>query len=200
MRLKIKRKSMIVVILFAILGVLWAVLTLIAQREREAAPVYIGREANSRKRALMIYNPDLFYNLDQKVCTAMAHGLAAQGWKCRVLTVADAKKVQDTSFALYVFCANTYNWAPDRPISRFIRDCSYLRGKATVAITLGSGSTQRSKHLMEQMLREKGVRIIASKTYWLMRPNEEGDTGTSNVALAEEKARNLGFAIGRDWR
>ena len=60
-----------------------------------------------------------------------------------------------------------------------------------VAITLGSGSTTRSKRLLEAALREKGTRLLASETYWLLRPNDESRMEEPNVQVALEKTRRL---------
>ena len=183
---------MIVLYIIGIILLLWLVLTLIAQMPRSSATVEIGNTGAKSRSALLVYNPDLFYDLDKKVCIAMAEGLESRDWSSRICTVSEAAKSELFAYDLYVFCANTYNWAPDRPVSDFIRNFEMIRGKPVVAITLGSGSTVRSQQLLEEMIREKGGIIMASETYWLMRPNDESRSGISNVQVAIEKSRMLG--------
>ena len=58
-----------------------------------------------------------------------------QGMNVNVATVAAANGLKNQSLDLYVFCANTYNWRPDWPVSRFINKPHPLKGKPVVAIT-----------------------------------------------------------------
>ena len=64
-----------------------------------------------------------------------------------------------------------------------------------MAITLGSGSTERAQRLLETRLLEKGAVLIASKSFWLMRPNAETRTDKPNVAIAVEMAKTLGNSV-----
>lgn len=155
----------------------------------------IGNPA-SIKKALVIYNPDLFYNLDEHICIAFAEGLFENGWYSKVATVSLAEKLSEDPFDLYVFCANTYNWAPDWPTRNFIENHSGLRGKNVVAITLGSASTERAQRVLETVIKNKGTHLIGSQVFWLMRPNDESQTEVSNVEIGVEMAREFGNKIG----
>lgn len=184
-------------LLWIIIGgvlIIWLVLTLIAQQEGKPKVQEIGREYSGRS-ALIIYNPDLFYNLDEQVCTAFANGLSEKGWKATVATVAAAKELSAQPFDLYVFCANTYNWAPDRAVSNLIKNSVGLEGKNVVAITLGSGSTARAKRNLENLISAQKANLLSSKEYWLMRPNDEAKSDRSNVETATEKAFGHGMEI-----
>ncbi len=178
------------------IAILWIILTLLAERKGAANTILIG-ELNSVKRALIVYNPDLFYNLDKQVCTSFANGLLAEGWSAKLATITAAEEMTKDTFDLYVFCANTYNWAPDWPTSRFIERHGNLENKNVLAITLGSGSTNRSQRLLEQKLREKKANIVDSQVFWLMRPNEDASTERSNVKVAVENAYGLGRKTAR---
>lgn len=177
------------------IAILWIILTILAERKGAANTIIIG-ELNSVSRSLIVYNPDLFYNLDEQVCTSFAKGLKEEGWSAKLATIAAAEMIKDT-FDLYVFCANTYNWAPDWPTSRFIKRHGNLEKKNVLAITLGSGSTKRSQRLLEQKLREKKANILDSQVFWLMRPNEGASTERSNVKVAVENAYELGRKTAR---
>lgn len=171
--------------------VVWAILTIWAEQPRIAPGMDFG-PADSRLHAWVVYNPDPFYNLDRQVCEAFASAMAGAGWHVRVRTLADSPTDFRSGTDLFAVCANTYNWAPDRPSLRFIADAVGLEGKPAVAITLGSGSTSRSKRLLESALSQKKARVLLSETYWLMRPNDEARMEDPNVEVACDKARELG--------
>jgi hypothetical protein len=172
------------------IAVFWVALTLWAQYSggRHSA-TDCGQAA--QPQVLIIYNPDPIYNLDEQVCTAFAQGLSAQNVCAKVSTVKEARK-DENSYAMYVLCANTYNWAPDWGIANFIREDERVAGAKTVAITLGAGFTDRSQRVMEELLAERGAVVLASKAYWLMRPNDENRLDEPNVNVACDMASELG--------
>lgn len=187
---------MVVLWVVGSIAFLWTLLTFLAEIKGKENIILFG-DSSSKRTAWLVYNPDLFYNLDQQVCSSFAQALAEQGWLAKVATVAAAEKMGSETVDLYVFCANTYNWAPDWPTSNYIKNHQVLQGKNAVAITLGSGSTGNSQRLLEEMLNAKEVRLLASITLWLMRPNDENDSKTSNVQMAKEKAKQLGKKIAQ---
>jgi hypothetical protein len=136
--------------------------------------------------------------LDEQVCISFAKGLGKEGWHSLVATVAAASTFKIEDFDLLVFCANTYNWSPDWPTSRFIKGLD-LEKKRVVAITLGSGSTKTSQEQLENLITNKGGHLMGSKSYWLMRPNDETRSNASNVKIANEKAEKFGEQIGIEY-
>jgi hypothetical protein len=175
-----KGKMKIVLFILGSIAILWIILTILAERKGAAKTIFIG-ELNSTRRALIVYNPDLFYNLDEQVCTSFALGLGDGGWG-------------------YVFCANTYNWKPDRPLTQYIINHPNLEKKNVAAITLGSGSTKKSQYLLEKHIKQKKGRLLDSKSYWLMKPNKEEPTKKSNVKIAVESARSFGKKIAEQLK
>lgn len=169
---------------------IWTFLTLFAEVKGKEKLFLFG-DSSSKHTALLVYNPDLFYNLDQQVCSSLAQTLAGQGWHAKVATVAAAEKMGNGEIDLFVFCANTYNWAPDWPTGNYIKNHRGLQGKNAVAITLGSGSTALSQRRLEEMLHEKQVRLLVSRSFWLMRPNDENNPNAPNVQVAKEQAKQL---------
>jgi len=190
------RKMMTLLLISGSVIVCWIALTVVAQMEGPEKLEVIESDRKINK-ALLVYNPDLFYNLDEQVCESIAAGLLAEGWSSTIATVAAAKKLDDTSFNLFVFCANTYNWAPDRPTSAFIETHSGLKGKNVIAITLGSGSTKKAQQQLEEKIREKEARLLESRAFWLMRPNDPSRSDEQNVKVALEKAHSLGQRIAQ---
>jgi hypothetical protein len=146
----------------------------------------------SNKKALILYDPDAFYNLDAQISKSFAQGLAKKGWVSKIVTISSAKNSEDEQFDLYVFCANTYNWSPGGALSNYIKKHGQLKGKNVIAITLGSGSTKRSKRILETLIKQKEAKLIDSKVFWLLRPNDELKMNESNVKVAVEMAQIFG--------
>lgn len=181
-----KFMKMILKILIIILAI-WIVLTIISEAEGKKYMFEFGEKKDSLK-VLIVYDPDPFYNLDQQVCESFAKSIAANGWFAQVASVSAAKQIDASQYNLYVFCANTYNWSPDWAITGFIKKNVSLKNKNVVAITLGGGSTERSKTVFEKLIKEQGADLIGSQTYWLWRPNDESQPTKSNVKVAVEMA------------
>lgn len=182
---------MTILVIIGSIAIVWGLLTWIAEKKGPENRFIVGKPSNT-KNALIIYDPDPFYNLDEQVCRSFGLGLADKGWKSEVVSVAALVKLDTKSVDLYVFCANTYNWAPDFAVSNYIKKSTDLQGKDVVAITLGSGSTARSKRLLEEILKEKETNLIDSKAFWLLKPNDESRTKESNVGIALELSNKFG--------
>ena len=177
-------KIFLIVILFILL--IWIATTIWAQAEGTAKIEIIGNEKSSKK-ALIVYDPDPFYNLDQQVCESFANTLKDYDWRVTVGTVKAIKKTNISSYDLYVFCANTYNWDPDWSVSRYIQRSKDLYKKNVVAITLGAGSTERSQKSLEVLIKGKSVKLLGSKSFWLLKPNDETRTDVSNIKIVNEQ-------------
>lgn len=183
----------LVKVLLAI-AVLWVLLTIWAEGVGPKKIFQVGT-GGARGTALIVYDPDPFYNLDRQVCEAFGNILADSGWKIKIASVAAAKQFNDSSVNLYVFCANTYNWAPDWAVTRFIKSDALLAGKKAVAITLGGGSTRRAKRIFENIIKNKNADLIDSKTFWLWKPNDESRMKERNVDVAVDKVRQWAKTI-----
>ncbi len=185
---------MVMVWIAGSIAFIWTFLTLFAEVKGKEKLFLFG-DSSSKRTALLVYNPDLFYNLDEQVCTSFAEALAGQGWHVKVATVAAAEKMGNQTIDLYVFCANTYNWSPDWPTANYIKKHKGLHGKNAVAITLGSGSTTISQRRLEEMLYKQQVRLLDSRSFWLLRPNDENDPKAPNIQVAKEQAGLLAKKI-----
>ena len=174
--------------IFALILLSWLLLTLWVQQGRQATSWSSSPEA-AVGSALILYNPDPIYDLDAQLARAFSEGLKEAGWASMGTAYAGIRDSVPPSYDLYVIIANTYNWAPDWPTRHFIENASWLEGKPVVALTLGSGSTARSGRLLEDMLKERRAVLIASRTFWLLRPNDESRLAESNVQVAREIVR-----------
>jgi hypothetical protein len=189
-----KNKTILILKIFFVISIIWLGLTVFAQfTGGEKTNTFGDKGAN--QNALVVYNPDPFYNLDEQVSNAFAERLAEHQWLVKVATVTSAKKLEE-AFDLYIFVANTYNWAPDWGVNGFIKNYETLDGKTAVAITLGSGSTTRSKRLLEATIQSKNAYLLESENYWLLRPNDESRMDESNVSVSLDMAKELGTKVG----
>lgn len=178
---------------------LWLVLTIIAQVKGPAASEFIGDESDSKYKAIAIYDPDPFYNLDYQVCAGIGEGLSEHGWHTEVHTVRAAEQIEAFDYDLVILCANTYNWAPDRAISNFIQKTNHINNASVLSITLGGGSTKRAQRLLDEMIEAKGGNLINTNTLWLWRPNDESRMSESNVTVAVDLAKDLGKKVAASF-
>jgi hypothetical protein len=182
--------------LLAVMGI-WVVLTIWVEMEGENRKQILGMP-QSKHRALIVYDADPIYNLDQQICTAFGRVMADSGWAVTIATVPAANDIferpsttpQDAHFDLYVLCANTYNWSPDWAITQFIKTKAPIEERNIVAITLGSGDTKRSQRLFESAIWHKQGVIFDTKSFWLSRPNDESRLKESNVTVAVSMTTN----------
>jgi len=189
-----KKSKKVVVIIVTIIAVIWTALTLYVEAEGRKYAVEFGNEG-AALNALIIYDPDPFYNLDQQVCEAVAKVLAENNWHVKVMSVSAAKEQSVTEYNLYVFCANTYNWSPDWAITGYIKKHIVVKDKNVAAITLGAGSTGRSQKVFGKLLKNRGGNLLASTTLWLWRPNNKLRMKESNVKVAVEVAEQFAVKV-----
>jgi hypothetical protein len=178
------------------IGAAWTFLTIWAERVGPKRSWELGSQT-AKKRALIIYDPDPIYNLDEQVSRSFGQALADQGMHVTISSVAAASEAANQSIDLYVFCANTYNWRPDWAVSNFIEQQPNLAGKSVVAITLGSGSTADSQNALETLIRDKKANLLDSRSLWLLKPNDEARMQESNVSVTVSMAYSWGQEIAK---
>ena len=179
-------------LLIAIL-ILWTIATFWVQYTGKEESHLLG-ESNALKSALIVYNPDPLYDLDRQVSHRFAEGLIQKGYKVKILTTGLAK-LDSGDYDLFVLCANTYNWAPDWKIMRYIKNHSILEGRNVVAITLGAGSTASAKRKLDKAIMDQGAQLLRSESLWLMRPNDESRIEENNVSVATDMAYQMALEI-----
>ncbi|MEO6285366.1 MAG: hypothetical protein ABIN80_09410 [Dyadobacter sp.] len=173
------------------IGAIWTFLTFWAEGTGPERSWKMGSQT-AKKRALIIYDPDPFYNLDEQVSRSFGKALADEGMQVTVATVAAARHLDNQPVDLYIFCANTYNWRPDWAVSNFIEKEVVLDGKSVVAITLGGGSTEASQQILEKLIVENKGKLLDSRSVWLLRPNDESKMNQSNIEVAVSMAYTWG--------
>ena len=143
-------------------GAVWTALTIWAESAGPKRSWKLGNQA-AKKRALIVYDPDPFYNLDEQVSRSFGQALADNGVQVTVATVKAVEESPEQPIDLYVFCANTYNWALDWSMSSFIRQQAHLDGKPVVAITVGSGGTESAQKALEKIILDRKANLLDSR-------------------------------------
>jgi len=193
------RKARIAIMTTLVILAGWTVLTAWVETPGKSDTLEFG-DATDSTRVLITYDPDPIYDLDKQICVAIGEGLATNHASVLVATTAATKNIDLGSFDLFVVCANTYNWGPDMAVVDFISSNEKLRGKCVVAITIGSGSTEAASKKLEKYIVNSGARILASKQWWLMRPNDETRLEEDNVKVATDQAYRFGESLGQSFR
>ncbi|MBC7777133.1 MAG: hypothetical protein H7246_17000 [Phycisphaerae bacterium] len=191
-----KKLFRIMVIALPVVAGVWTLLTLWAESAGSKRSWELGKQA-SRRKVLIVYDPDPFYNLDEQISRSFGQALADQGMHVRVATAEAAREFKDQPFDLYVFCANTYNWRPDWVVSNFIKKQVVLENKSVVAITLGSGSTEASQKTLEELILKRKGNLLDSRSLWLTRPNDESRGEESNTKVSVSMAYAWGEQIAK---
>lgn len=172
--------------------ILWGGVSIVTPSLKNADTVEIGQE-NAVQRALILYNPDPYYNFDEQVCKNFAAGLKSKNISSTIISTKNFE-ANKGDFDLYVLCANTYNFAPDRGIQNVIKNELDLNEKNIIAITLGAGTTNRAQNILDRLVTEKGGTLLDSKSFWLLRPNDDSRSKEDNIAVANDMALQFGKA------
>jgi hypothetical protein len=183
-----------VIATFILISIGWSVLTIYVEIAGSSKHWTLGN-ASAEKTALVVFDPDPFYNLDEQICMSFGKSLSEEGVKVLVATVAAADQFKSTDFDVVVYCANSYNWRPDWAITGYVEGGRELRGKKCVAITLGAGSTEASQRHFENKIANAGGTLIGSYSLWLWRPNDETKMEKPNVDMAISMAHDWGKQI-----
>jgi flavorubredoxin len=188
-----KRKVLLryVIATLVLIATVWGAITIYVQKKGPARQWISGIE--NQKTALIVYDPDPFYNLDEQICLAFGKELAIHGMNVTIASVAAAEEHNvKIRYDVLVYCANTYNWRPDWAITNFIEEYSSLNiNSDVVAITLGAGSTEASQKNLENIIVNSGRNLIESYSLWLWRPNNESKIQEPNVDVA--------ISMAQDW-
>lgn len=171
----------------------WLVLTLYVESYGYEKTTVLADSGNAS--ALLVYDPDPFYDLDKQVCFAFGKHLQDAGWAVTIHTAKAASKKNDQSskqYDLYVLCANTYNYFPDWAVTHFLNCLDISKTTPVVAFTIGAGSTALAKKRLDKRIRNKTKHLLASEEIWLFRPNAmNAESKEDNVQLGLDKVREV---------
>jgi hypothetical protein len=195
MKKKIFIRYLIATIVLVIIG--WTALTIYVEKTGPSRQWTLESE-NGQSTALVVFDPDPFYNLDEQVCLSFGKALAENGINVQIATVAAAEQLKSKKFDVIIYYTNTYNWRPDWAVANYIEDCNNTSQHiSSVAITLGAGSTEASQKHLETVITASGGKLIGSYSLWLWRPNDEKKMKEPNVEVAVGMAYDWGKQIAK---
>ena len=95
-------------------------------------------------------------------------------------------------YTLIAVVSNTYFWTPDRPTRDYLRK-AHLEGTPAIGLMAGAGATGRAERMLGEALRGTGAPSVHTRSFWLLRPNDEGRMRESNRAVALDEAERFAF-------
>lgn len=165
---------------------LWIGATLYVQYFGTSQKTVFQTDDISYVNALIIYNPDPIYDFDLQICKRFAKGLLTNNIESSIITAHHAP-LNLRDYDLIVFCANTYNFAPDWGIQKVIKNQD-LKNKYVANICLGAGSTALAEKKLNKLVRDKEALLLGSHSFWLAKPNGESIADKSNIEIAKDHA------------
>lgn len=186
--------STAVLCLLAALG--WNLL-LMPWANREAPPQIELRNANGTAgAALIVYHPGRS-ELQTEAVNGFAEGLVAADWRVTLATANAAAPTDLAAYDLLVVGAQSYTWAPARPVQAYLRRVGNLGGKPVVAILSGLGETGPATTVMADLLAALNGNLLDIYHVWQIRPIDEL-YGTDDPHLAmRQTAVSLVAAWGK---
>jgi hypothetical protein len=184
--------------------VVLALIGFLALAALAAVTIYVEREADFRHevlsqggkaRALVLFHPSRDARFSDQLSMALAEGLASAGFSVDRETLTAATQPAQENYLLVAVVSNTYWWTPDRPTLRYLAR-AHFDGRYALGLIGGAGATGRSQRMLDAALRNTGAKLIETRSFWLMRPNDEARLKETNRVVALQMARQFGLNAG----
>jgi hypothetical protein len=186
-----KRVALVIALLVLVGG---ALVSVVVQTEADYRLESLGGAGTAK--ALVLFHPSRDAGFSDELSLAVAEGIKAAGLQVQRATLCAQTPANPGGYALIAVVSNTYCWAPDSPTLRYL-ERAQLKGVPVLGLIGGAGSTERSERLLAQALRGSGAQVIATRSFWLWRPNGDAQQTLSNRALAQQSARRFGEEAAR---
>jgi hypothetical protein len=183
----------VLVSLFALIVMSGIVVTVVVERESSYQLETLGGDGPTR--ALVLYHPSRDAHFSEEISLAFAEGLKDAGLLVDRATMTKQTPTRPHGYALVAVVSNTFWSTPDLPTLRYLKR-SDLSGLPAVGLICGSGSTARSQQILGATLSNAGATMLGTRSFWIMRPNDEARMSEPNRAVAQDMARNFGSEIG----
>lgn len=170
-----------------------AIVTVFVEREADYTLQSLGGEGEPK--ALILYHPSRDAHFTDELSLAVAEGLKAAGYAVDRETLTGTTPHQPKGYRLLVVVSNTYFWTPDLPTLRYLKRARLDR-IPTVGVIAGAGATGRSQRMLERSLSASGATVIAMRSFWIARPDDEHRLTEPNREVALQLARQLGLSAG----
>ena len=145
--------------------------------------------------ALVVYHPGRS-DFQRHVFARFAEGLASRGWRVETTTASPQAPANLAGYNLLVVGGPTYNFAPNRPIRRYLKLVGDLGGMPTVTITTGLGAGERSSVTLQDLVHRANGTLVQALLLYKMRPND--DDNYVDAAQNRELASEMAFRAGQE--
>lgn len=142
--------------------------------------------------ALILYHPSRDTRFSEDLSQALAEGLNQGGVHVDRATMSPGTPDKLHAYKLIAVISNTYYWTPDFPTLWYLRRARF-EANAVIGLLGGAGATERAQNIFEASLRQTGGTLIGTRSYWLLRPNDESRQNEPNRKVALDRARQFGL-------
>lgn len=123
-------------------------------------------------RAFVVYHPGRS-DLQEQAVNGFVNGLVEADWQVD-LTTASAETPTDLSgYNLLVVGAQSYTWAPARPVQDYLRRVGDLNSLPVIAILSGLGETGPANDVMLELVEEVNGDLVTIHNIWQLRPIDD---------------------------
>jgi hypothetical protein len=166
-------RTLAAVLVFCVLGVLIWNVVLMPWANTEVISAVTTRNADGTSgSALLVYHPGRS-DLQERAITGFVDGLVAAGWRVDLTTASAQTPTDLSSYDLLVLGAQSYTWAPARPVQDYLRRVADLAGKSVVVILSGLGETGPANGVMRDLVAETNGALIEIYNIWQLRPIDD---------------------------
>ncbi len=164
--------------------------------QREATYVREDLGGRSSQAALILYHPSRDAGFSDELSMALADGLKSPGYRVDRATLTSQTPGEVADYALVAVVTNTYYASPDRPTLRYLARVHWA-GTPVIGVIGGAGSTEQAERVFGGALRSTGATVLATRAFWLWRPNDERRMQEPNRAVARDLAARFGEEMGK---
>jgi hypothetical protein len=164
--------------------------SVVVQLEAEYTLKALGGEGKAK--ALVLFHPSWDAHFSDDLSLALSDGLKEGGFAVDLATLTRDTPGDPTGYALIGVVSNTFYWTPDLPTLRYLKR-AHLNGISVVGLIGGAGATARSQRVLDEALRRTGARVIATRSFWISRPNDETRMNEPNREVARDLAKQFGL-------
>jgi hypothetical protein len=184
-------------------AVIWIVVILLIAALGITA--YVETEANYRHetisgtgspKVLVLYHPSRDAGFSDEVSLAVAQGFKDAGLAVDRATMTGKTPASPQDYALVAVVSNTYWSHPDIPTMGYLGRARW-HGMGAIGLMCGAGSTTSAEHRLKEALQKSGATVLAMRSFWVFRPNDESRRDQPNRDVARQLAHDMGFKTGQ---
>lgn len=175
---------------------LFAIVTVTVMVESESIYRHEALAEGGSVRALILYHPSRDAQFSDDLSMALADGLRATGFSVHRATLTIDTPPVPEGYQLIAIVSNTYWWRPDLPTLRYLKHAR-LNGVNAIGVIGGAGATERSMRMLDDALRKTGANVVGTRSFWLLRPNDDAHMSEPNRQVALQLARQFAVETGQ---